>query len=268
MVKKANIYDNKGEKVSTISLPIIFDEYVRPDVIGRAVLAIQANARQRYGADPMAGKKSSFNISKRRRDYKTCYGHGISRVPRKIMSGKAARFNWVGAFSPGCVGGRNAHPPKALKIWDKKINKKERRLAIRSAIAATVDKSFVTARGHRCDEVALILDDSCNDIAKTKDVEILFSKLGLSDEMERVSERTIRSGVGKLRGRKYKGKSGPLVVVSKDCPLFKSASNLSGVDVVLVNKLNAELLAPGCKPGRLTIWTKEAIEKLKEGLFA
>lgn len=250
-----------------MNLPLIFDEYVRSDVISRAVLAVYANERQKYGADPMAGKKASFNISKRRRDYKTCYGKGISRTPRKIMSGKAARFNWVGAFAPNTVGGRNAHPPKALKNWDQKINTKERRLAIRSAIAATVSKEHVLARGHRCEDVSFVLDDSCLEIGKTKDVVSLFSKLGLDAEMERVSVKTIRAGVGKLRGRKYKNKVGPLVVVSKTCPLIKSASNISGVDVVLVNKLNAAILAPGAKPGRLTLWTKDAVEKLKENLF-
>jgi large subunit ribosomal protein L4e len=36
------------------------------------------------------------------------------------------------------------------------------------------------------------------------------------------------------------------------------------VEVVTVNNLNAEILAPGTHPGRLTIWTNSAIEKLNE----
>ncbi|MCQ8904714.1 MAG: 50S ribosomal protein L4, partial [Methanothermobacter sp.] len=38
------------------------------------------------------------------------------------------------------------------------------------------------------------------------------------------------------------------------------------VDVVTVENLNAELLAPGTHPGRLTVFTRSAIEKL-DGLF-
>lgn len=64
-----------------------------------------------------------------------------------------------------------------------------------------------------------------------------------------------------MRGRKYKKKKGPLLVVTK--PL-KSARNLPGVDVVTVNNLGPEHLAPGTHPGRFVIWTKSAVQKLGE----
>jgi len=71
-----------------------------------------------------------------------------------------------------------------------------------------------------------------------------------------------------MRGRKYKTRKGPLLVVSKECKLLKSAKNIPGLDVVEVSKLNAELLAPGTTMGRLTLFTEAAIEKLeKEKLF-
>jgi hypothetical protein len=58
-------------------------------------------------------------------------------------------------------------------------------------------------------------------------------------------------------------------VVSKDAtPLVKGAANLSGTDVISVSRLNAELLAPGAHPGRLTLYTQGADERLaKELLF-
>ena len=64
-----------------------------------------------------------------------------------------------------------------------------------------------------------------------------------------------------------KKKVGPLFVVSKKCDLIKAARNLPGVDVVQVKDLNAEVLAPGTHPGRLVIWSKSAIEALREGMF-
>jgi large subunit ribosomal protein L4e len=76
--------------------------------------------------------------------------------------------------------------------------------------------------------------------------------------------RTIRAGRGKMRGRKYKTPKGPLVVVGEDKGISLGARNHVGVDVVVVNNLNAELLAPGTHPGRLTIYTKSAVEKLGE----
>ena len=48
-----------------------------------------------------------------------------------------------------------------------------------------------------------------------------------------------------------------------------AAKNIPGVDVVEVKSLNAELLAPGAKPGRLTLWSSAAIEVMgKEKLFS
>ena len=71
-----------------------------------------------------------------------------------------------------------------------------------------------------------------------------------------------------MRGRKYRQKIGPLIVVSKKDKISDSASNIPGIDVVEVKNLNAELLAPGGHAGRLTLWTKAAINILeKEKLF-
>ena len=55
-----------------------------------------------------------------------------------------------------------------------------------------------------------------------------------------------------------------MLVVGEDKGISKGARNHSGVDIVVVNNLNAEFLAPGTHPGRLTIYTKSAIEKLGE----
>ena len=78
--------------------------------------------------------------------------------------------------------------------------------------------------------------------------------------------KRIRAGRGKTRGRKYKKVKGPLLVVGEDQGISLGARNHAGVDVVVVENLNAELLAPGTHPGRLTIYTKSAVEKLG-GLF-
>ena len=146
---KLNIISASKEKKKEIDLPSQFNEEVRPDVISRAVFAIQSNKRQPYGASPEAGKRASAEISRRRHDYRGSYGHGISRVPRKILTRRGTRMYWVGAFAPGTVGGRRAHPPKAEKNYSQKINKKERRKAIRSAIAASIIKELVEQRGHK-----------------------------------------------------------------------------------------------------------------------
>ncbi len=256
--------DNKN--AGSVTLPVQFEEVVRPEVIRRAAEAMWSRNRQAYGASPEAGKRQSVWISKRRRRYRGCYGHGISRVPRKIMSRNGMRMNWVGAFAPGTVGGRRAHPPKAEKIWERKINKKENRLAIRSALAATMHKGLVAARGHQTpQQYPFIISNDFEKIAKTKQLVQSLRALGLKEELERCAQKKIRAGKGKARGRPYKKRTGPLMVVATNAPLLKL--QLPGVDIVMVNALNAHLLAPGA-PGRLTLYTESAIERLRtEQLF-
>lgn len=252
-----------------MKLPLQFDEEMREDLIKRAVLCLQASARQPYGTDPMAGKKASAEVSRRRRKYRGSYGQGISRVPRKVLARRGSRMIWSGAFAPGTVSGRQAHPPKADKIWEQKINKKENRKAIRSAMAATLHKDIVKKRGHNTPEdYPFAVEEKIETLNKTKDVVDALSKMGFGPELERCKEKKVRAGKGKMRGRKYKRKKGPLLVVSKDCPLVKSARNITGIDVVDVKNLNAELLAPGTHPGRITVWTDAALQRVeKERLF-
>lgn len=265
---KANLYDLQGNKIKEIVLPRQFDEEIREDIIKRAVLAVQSHNRQPYGPKSDAGKRASAALSRRRKSYKTAYGHGISRVPRKTMWHRGMQFGWVGAFAPGTRGGRAAHPPRPERIWGEKINKQERRKAIRSALAATVNPELIKLRGHKFENAPIIIDNKFENLKKTKDVEGVLIKLGLQKELDRISKKIIRAGKGKMRGRKYKIKKGPLIVISKSCPLEKSIINLQGIDICHVENLNAELLAPGTMIGRLTIYTEDSINKIeKEKLF-
>lgn len=184
----------------------------------------------------------------------------IARVPREKGGGGKAKF------APGTVGGRQCHPPKAQTVITKEIPKKEKRLALQSAIAATASRETVASRGHEIEGVLgipLIVADSFEDLTKTKEVEAAFTCLGLLGDIYRVRDsRKVRAGKGKHRGRKMKQAVGPLIVVAESKGLAKAAGNLPGVDIVTVNNLNPEVLAPGTHAGRLTLWTNGAITQL------
>ena len=187
-------------------------------------------------------------------------GMGIARVPR--VKGGAGRA----AFAPSTVGGRQPHPPRSEKKIVKRIPKKEARLALQSAIAATASKDVITSRGHQIEdvpEIPLIVTDSIEELTKTSDVEAALTNLGVLSDLYRVkASRKIRAGKGKRRGRKMKQAIGPLIVVAENKGIFDAANNLLGVTVSKVNDLNAEILAPGTHPGRLTLWTNGALEQL------
>ncbi len=264
---KANVYDVTGKVKEQIELPSFFETPVRPDLIKRAVLAFQANRRQPYGPDPLAGKRTSahYHGSRHVPGYARMMNREMSRIPR-IHSETYPPLMFTARFAPHAVKGRRAHPPKVEKIWEQKINKKEKILATLSAISATTIIDLVKARGHKYEgELPIVVEDEVEKIEKTKDVKNLLITLGMEKELERAEERKIRAGKGKMRGRKYKKKKSVLFVVSdKHANLVKAASNIPGVEVIDAMNLNVEHLAPGTHPGRLVIWTKSAIEKLKE----
>jgi large subunit ribosomal protein L4e len=264
------IINTENKETGKISLPAQFAEPVRADIISRAVLALQSHRRTPYGADPRAGKKAAATLSKRRRDYKGVYGRGMSRTPRKTMSRNGTQMNQVGAFAPMTVGGRRAFPPIAEKVWFQKINDKERRKAIRSAIAAAMLNSLVAQRGHSVpSSYPFALSKDFENLAKTKEFVAALNAIGLSAELERSAIVKVRAGQGKSRGRKYKRRKGPLVVVAGECKALKAAEGIPGVDIVQVKHLNAELLAPGTHIGRLTLFTENAIKMIEaEKLFS
>ena len=265
---KLNILDISKNNVGEVELPMQFNEVIREDLVKRAFLVIRSNKRQAYGAKPEAGKRASANLSKRRRKYRGMYGFGISRTPRKILSRRGTRMYWVGAVAPNTVGGRRAHPPKAEKIMQKKINKKERKKAIRICISATVTNDLVRKKGHIIPEnYPFVLDAKFEELSKTKELIEVLKTFGMEKELDRVHKKKIRAGMGKLRGRKYKTKKGFLIVVSKESKVIKAADNIPGVDVINVKNLNVENLGGGV-PGRLTLWTASSLEVLeKEKLF-
>lgn len=266
---QVTIMNKESQAAGKATLPKQFEEALRPDLVKRAVLALQSAARQAYGASPEAGKRPSVRISKRRHDYRGTYGIGQSRTPRKVMNYRGSRLNWTGAFAPQTVGGRRAHPAKADKEWEIKINAKERRKAIRSAMAATMDKEIVAARGHEVPAgYPFIISADYEQLGKTKDAKAALEKLGLTADLARAQERKVRAGKGTMRGRKYKQALSVLIVTAEDCPLTKAAENIPGINVITADELNAEYLAPGAVPGRLTLYTEAAIKRIgDEGLF-
>jgi len=263
---QAIVKDLNGNAINKIELPPQFNEEIRYDLIRRAFLAIQSHKRQPYGASPIAGKQASAWTSKRRRSYRTSYGRGISRVSRAVLVKRGNYFIWVARNIAQAVKGKKAHPPKAEKVWYEDINKKERRKAIRSALAATTILDLVKARGHKYNgEVPIVVSSDFENLGKTKEIQKVLVNLGLKEELERIYDIKRRAGKGKRRGRAYIERKGPLVVVSDyNEKLFKALDNIPGVDVVEVKDLNVELLAPGAQAGRLTIFTDKALEIMKE----
>jgi large subunit ribosomal protein L4e len=250
---KVNVYGVDGVVKEKIELPVAFDTPYRPDIIRKSFNVLRSNKRQPYGSDPLAGAKhATASVGK---------GRGMSRVPRLTQGRRAA-------LAPGVVGGRKAHPPKAGRNWQEKINNKERLYSIKSALAATANKEIVSKRGHQFDDkitLPVVVEDKFEEIKKVKEVIEVFEKIGIYDDVVRAADsRHIRAGKGKTRGRKYRTPKSVLIVATKE-DAERSSRNLTGVEVVKPSQLNIELLAPGGDAGRLTVFTKSAIKQVGGG---
>ncbi len=270
----AESYEVSIKDGKNITLPDVFNSEIRQDLVKSAVHASRANRRQPYGHREHDGKKSPQPGMKHSVEW-WGKGRGVSRIMRK--TGQR-----TGAQNPHTRGGRRAHGPMVAKDWSQKLNSKQRLMARNSAITASVDKSIVSARGHKFSEdirFPIIIGDyvESRDNADEKyDLETIplqystrkfvamMEGLGLADDLIRAKEgRKIRAGKATMRGRKYRTPKSVLLVVSKKEGLHKAAKNVPGVDVVASKDLCAEDLAPGGDMGRLTVWTKSAIEELE-----
>lgn len=247
---KVNVYSIDGSIKEKVELPKHFETPYRPDIIRKSFNVLHSNKRQSYGADPYAGTKhATASVGK---------GRGMSRVPRLTQGQRAA-------LAPCVVGGRRAHPPKAERNWNEKINKKENQLARHSALGAMKEKEIVIKRGHKFDEkitLPIVIDDTFENLQKTKEIIEVFEKIGIYDDVLRSANgKHTRAGKGKRRGRKYRIPKSILIVSIKD-NLKKGANNLCGVEITTPNQLNIELLAPGGDAGRLAVFTKSALLQL------
>jgi len=263
---KVNIYGLDGKVKGNVQLPEIFDTPHRPDIIRKAVNASRANRRQPYGPGEKAGMRHAVaQLGK---------GRGAARVQRLTQGGAAAE-------SPPNVGGRRAHPPRPAHDWSEKINKKEKALALKSAIAASGKMDIVKARGHRVvddmtmplvvsDDFEALFDTITMDYGKkkarpayTKEAIAVLQALGLQDEMDRAKNGVHqRAGRGKMRGRRLKKPKSVLFVVDDMAKAKKCLGNIPGVDITTPKGLSVELLAPGGDPGRLTVYTEKALNAL------
>lgn len=251
---RAHVLSLAGKPQATLALPLAFSQPVRRDLIRKAVDAAQSHRRQPYGTSPTAGNRHSVEWSGK--------GRGVARTPRLMDSMR-------GAQAPNTVGGRPAHPPKVERIWAKQINTKERRRAFASALAATRVVPLARARGHALPEelhLPVVIEDPLEAIQSTEAARELLETLELWPDVERAQTKThVRAGRGKRRGRMRRTPRSLLVVTSAPGQA-RGFRNLPGVNVVSAQRLATEDLAPGGEPGRLTLFSRAAVESLRTRL--
>src|SRR5215218_2191464 len=160
---KAKVIALDGTDSGDIELPAVFDTPYRPEVIHKVYVNLLSHTYQRQGRYPAAGEIVSAESRNT--------GLGIARLARARGEGFPRAGQAAGVA--GVRHGRVAHPPESWKEIYKKINKKEKKLGLCSAIAATARKDLVEKRGHRIDDkvkLPIIVSNDIESVAKIKDL--------------------------------------------------------------------------------------------------
>ena len=257
---KTELISLEGKKIKEIDLPKVFSTKIREDILKKAFEIEKIEVP--YSPNYKAGKKHSASgiIRHLRKVWKSGYGRGMSRIPRKVMWRRGTQFYWIGAEISSARGGRRAHPPKVVsRIGEKRMNKKELEIAYKSAIASTCIKDKITKRYSSLSEVNLklpIVIESKIEGIKTKDLDISLKKI-LGDLYSlAIPKKSIRAGKGKSRNRKYKKTRGVLLLTGKDEVLKTKAIESKKIDEILISDLYPAR--------RLVIYTEKAINDLEK----
>jgi large subunit ribosomal protein L4e len=261
---KTKTYDITGKEKSDITLPKEFSSKIREDIVAKV---LEAKKRQQpYSPSPVAGKQHSAKgkIVHRRHVWRSGYGRGQSRVPRKIFSQKGSRFNWEAAEVPFARGGMRAHPPKIEHfLKELKINKKELKIAFLSALSATASEKYVIDKYSTIEKlnkkVPFVISVGTEKAIKVKEL-LNGLKNMFGEELYNIAikRKTIRAGKGKMRGRKYKSNAGMILVLGNDENLKTKMFEVKQVREIGV----ADLARGGL--GRLTVYTEKAIKDLDD----
>jgi large subunit ribosomal protein L4e len=247
------ILEMDGSNQNSIDLPTVFKTPYRPEVIQKVYNHLNSNSFQKQGRYPAAGQMVSAESRNT--------GLGIARLARAKGEGFPRAGQAAGVA--GVRHGRLAHPPVSWKNIYKKVNKKEKLLALCSAIAATANADLIRKRGHRLNnniQLPIIVSNEIESLTKSKDLEKILIKLGLEDDLKRTYVRRNKS-VHKNDVNRRSALS-VLIIVSKDENLGRLNNSLPGIAVKTVKSVSVLDLAPGSTPARLTIFSENAIKEL------
>ena len=248
-----NILETDGSNRSTITLPAVFETPYRPEVIQKVYNNLNSYTFQRQGRYPAAGQMVSAESRNT--------GLGIARIARARGEGFPRAGQAAGVAS--VRHGRLAHPPVSWKNIYKKINKKEKLLALCSAIAATTNSELIKRRGHKIkDEIQLpiVVSNEIESVVKSKDLEKILFNLGLEEDLKRTFIRRNKSYHKNSINRR--SALSVLILVGNDEKIGRLSNSLPGITVKSVKSVSVLDLAPGSKPVRLTIFSENAIKEL------
>ena len=123
-----SVYDAESDKIDGSSnMPAVFSAPIRDDLVSFCHSNMALNRRQAHAVYHLAGHEHSAE------SWGT--GRAVARIPR--ISGSGTHRSGQGAFGNMCRKGRMFAPLKVWRKWQRKVNTKQKRNAVASALAAS-----------------------------------------------------------------------------------------------------------------------------------
>ncbi len=258
-----DVFGLDGKVAKSTALPRIFSGEFREDIVRRALLSEQSRGYQPQGHFIRAGfETTAVYVGKYSAAYRRGRHMGIAIRPRQKLGGGAQGDV---RRIPSATKGHRAHPHKIEKIIEEQINRKEYELAIRSAIAGSSNVALVKSKHlTEAKELPIVIDDKLEAVTKTKELIKVLDALGVSADVERSHDPTVRRGLKRLSSVRH-FRNSVLIVSKSSGNIEKAGRNIPGVDVCTVSDLTVGKLAPGARP-RLAIWTEGAVSSVESAL--
>jgi large subunit ribosomal protein L4e len=259
---EANVYLTDGKVEKKIALPNVFDGKYNEDIVRRALLAEQSRGYQPQGRYLLAGMNTSASYTGRYGTYRTQRHTGLTPRPRqRLAKGGMGQVRKI----PSAVKGRRAHPQNVEKILVEKINRKEYAKALESAVAATGNTQLIKQNyAYQKESMPIVVSSQIEKITKTKELTKVLEALGFANDLQRSHAPRTHDGERRRSKKRYFRNS--VLIVTKDSKqISKAGRNIPGVDVLEVDRLRIEKLAPGARP-RLTLWSEAAVSAIAEGI--
>jgi large subunit ribosomal protein L4e len=258
---EVDVYQIDGRVEKKIALPEVFSRPFNGDIVRRALLAEQSSGYQPQGHYLLAGMDTSASYTGRYGTYRTQRHTGLPpRTRQRLAKGG------IGAVrkTPSAVKGRRAHPHKVEKAIVERINRKEYAKALESAVAGTGNAALIKqSYAYQKGALPIVVSSQIEKTSRTKELIRALAALGLSDDVAKSHDPRIKASRRMVKRRYFRNS---ILIVAKDAgAVGKAGRNIPGVDVVGVDNLRIELLAPGARP-RLTLWSEAAIDSIAGGI--
>ncbi len=249
-----NVYGIDGKEAGKMELPKTFEKAVREELIRRAAIAEHSMHLQPQGHYLLAGMQTTAKYYGRYdASWRTGRHMGIAIRPReKLGGGRQGQVKRI----PSAVKGKRAHPHKIEKRLAENMNNTEYRAALASSISASAK--------HMLNGITtpIIIDNAVESLKSTKEVIKLFDSLKLRELIEEGRKKYIKKGLRRSsRRRHYKNTTA--IIVNSDKGIAKASRNIPGISVCTLDKITVNMLAPGGNPGRVSVWSADAVKNIE-----